>query len=84
MFQRIYQKTWLLVMTLILGISLIGKAQEKSEEVAPEGRISRDTIQAGKWHSQEAQGGRDLGYSHRKGIHSRPHSKSEVARLLSG
>ena len=35
MFQRIYQKTWLLVMTLILGISLIGKAQENSEEVAP-------------------------------------------------
>ena len=35
MFQRICQKTWLLAMTLILGISLIGKAQENSEEVAP-------------------------------------------------
>lgn len=35
MFQRIYHKTWLFVMTPILGISLIGKAQENSEEVAP-------------------------------------------------
>ena len=35
MLPRICHKTWLLVMTLILGISLIGKAQENSEEVAP-------------------------------------------------
>ena len=40
-----------------------GKQRRSS---SPEGRISRDTIQAGQWHSQEAQGCRDLGYSSEK------------------
>lgn len=35
MFQRICQKIWPLSMTLILGVSMIGKAQENSQEVAP-------------------------------------------------